>query len=55
MLSAIESVPQSQKLAGSLRDEVEKIDKEIRKSKFFSAIQDEYEKAYSKFKEKVDG
>lgn len=55
VLSAIESVPQSQKLAGSLRDEVEKIDKEIRKSKFFSAIQDEYEKAYSKFKEKVDG
>ena len=34
-------------------DEVEKLDKEIRQSKFFSVIQDEYEKAYSQFKEKV--
>lgn len=53
IVCAIDSIPSSQKLIGRLYDEVEKIDKEIRRSKFFSVIQDEYEKAYAEFKEKV--
>ena len=53
VVCAIGSIPKSEKLVSRLYDEVEKIDKEIRRSKFFSVIQDEYEKAYSQFKEKV--
>lgn len=53
VVCAIESIPNSQKLVSRLYDEVERIDKEIRKSKFFSVIQDDYDKAYAKFKEKV--
>lgn len=53
VVCAIESMPKSEKVVTRLYDEVERIDKEIRKSKFFSVIQDEYERAYSQFKEKV--
>ena len=53
VVCAIGAIPKSEKLVSCLYDEVEKIDKEIRRSKFFSVIQDEYEKAYSQFKEKV--
>ena len=53
VVCAIGAIPKSEKLVSRLYDEVEKIDKEIRRSKYFSVIQDEYEKAYSQFKEKV--
>ena len=53
VLKAIESASQTNKLPSRLYDDVERIDKEIRESKYFNLIQDTYEKAYVMFKKKV--
>ena len=53
VLKAIESASQTNKLPSRLYDDVERIDKEIRESKYFNLIQDTYEKAYAMFKKKV--
>lgn len=53
VLKAIESTPQSSKLLCRLYNDVEKLDKEIRESKYYKIIQDTYEKAYAMFKKKV--
>lgn len=53
VLKSIESVATLHNLPCSLYDEVQRIDKEIRQSRFFNLIQDKYEKAYGLFNKKV--
>lgn len=53
MDKAIVATPSSHKLQFSLYEEVESIDKEIRESKLFKLIQNQYERAYALFKQKV--